>query len=146
MSRSTLQSVLALPMCVFQLIVLAEMFWDDDDPSALTHPAVLAGVAVIWLFGMYALRASIRSDPSDETIGRGRFILVGLVVMLASDISSVIRLVSVLSHVGPIMMCGPTALTVMIGGRMIVTTWNLGSRLRHCRQLRVAFQSDHVPQ
>lgn len=145
MSRASLQSVLAVPLCVFQLLMLAESFWDDDS-TALRSPAILAGVAVVWIFGMVALRASIQSDPTDETIGRGRFILIGLVVLLASDIASVIRLVILLRQVGPIMMCGPTAVAVMTGGRMIVTIWNLLGRLRNSRQPRLAFQPGQVPQ
>ena len=126
MSRVSVQALLALPWCGIQL--LATLL--GDEPLEAANPALVVGVVLAYVFGVLALTESILNDPADGTIGRRRLIMAGLVVMLGLDLWSVVRLVDLLSYAGPIMSCGKILIPVLMGGRVVVTLWNLVSRGR----------------
>jgi hypothetical protein len=127
MSRVNVQGLLALPWCGIQLLATAVNLLGNDSLAA-TNPALVAGVTLAYVFGVFTLTESILNDPSDETVGRGRLVTAGLVVMLGLDIWSTIRLADLLPHAGPIMSCGKIIIPILLGGRMVVTLWNLASR------------------
>jgi hypothetical protein len=127
MSRANVQGLLALPWCGIQLLATAASLLGDE-PLEAANPALAGVVVLAFVFGVFALTESILHEPGNQTAGSGRLIMAGLVVMLGLDIWSAIHLAELLPHAGPIMSCGKILVPVMLGGRMVVTGWNLASR------------------